>query len=63
MTYEAKNELIRVSERSGERKDRFSSLSYNIYVSNEVERKMARNPRNNMDRLNRMLQFKAPDVS
>lgn len=63
LTYEAKNELIRVSERSGERKDRFSSLSYNIYASNEVERKMARNPRNNMDRLNRMLQFKAPAVS
>ena len=50
---------VRVYEKSGMRKDRYSSLAYNIYVSKEIEREMAK-PRNNMDTLASMLSFKAP---
>ena len=63
LEYEAKNGIIRVQEKSGMRKDRYSSLSYNIYVAKELERQMARGPRNGMDAINRLLHFKAPTLS
>lgn len=63
LEYEAKNGIIKVQEKSGMRKDRYSSLSYNIYVAKEIERRMARGPRNGMDAVNRLLQFKAPTLT
>lgn len=63
LEYEAKNGIIKVQEKSGMRKDRYSSLSYNIYVSKELERRMARGPRNGMDAVNRLLRFKAPTLT
>lgn len=63
LEYEAKNGIIKVQEKSGMRKDRYSSLSYNIYVAKELERRMARRPRNGMDAVNRLLQFKAPTLT
>ena len=63
LEYEAKNGIIKVQEKSGMRKDRYSSLSYNIYVAKELERRMARGPRNGMDAVNRLLQFKAPTLT
>lgn len=62
LTYEAKNNVIRVQERPGARKDRYSSLSYNIYVAKEVERKLAKGPRSGMEAMNRLLQFKSPTM-
>lgn len=62
LTYEAKDNVIRVQERSGARKDRYSSLSYNIYVAKEIERKMARAPRAGMESIQKMLQFKGPEI-
>lgn len=62
LTYEAKDNVIRVQERSGARKDRYSSLSYNIYVAKEIERRMARSPRSGMEAMQRMLQFKGPQM-
>jgi len=38
LEYEARNGVVRVKEKSGMRKDRYSSLSYNIYVAKEIER-------------------------
>lgn len=38
LEYEVKNNVIRVKERPGKRKDRYSSLGYNIYVAKEIER-------------------------
>ena len=38
LEYEVKNKVIRVKEKSGMRKDRYSSLSYNIFVAKEIER-------------------------
>lgn len=60
LTYEAKENIIRVQERSGARKDRYSSLSYNVYVAKEIERKLARSPRSGMDAMTQMLSFKSP---
>jgi len=37
LDYEAKDGIVRVKEKSGERKDRYSSLSYNIWVSRQLE--------------------------
>lgn len=38
LEHENKENVIRVKEKNGERKDRYSSLSYNVYVSKIVER-------------------------
>lgn len=50
---------VRVYEKSGMRKDRYSSLSYNIYVAKELERKLSK-PRNDMATLERMISFRSP---
>lgn len=50
---------VRVYEKSGMRKDRYSSLSYNIYVAKELERKAAK-PKNDMATLASMMTFKTP---
>lgn len=41
LEYETRNNVIRVKEKPGMRKDRYSSLSYNIYVAKAIERDMA----------------------
>ena len=63
LEYEAKDNIIRVHERPGDRKDRYSSLSYNVFVANELSRRLARGPRSGMEALGRMLQFKQPVVA
>lgn len=62
LTYEAKNNAIRVQEKSGMRKDRYSSLSYNVYVAREIERQNVKGSRSGMDAMERMLQFKGPQT-
>lgn len=37
LQHETKDNVIKVREKSGKRKDRYSSLSYNIYVSKQLE--------------------------
>lgn len=39
LEYETRDGVVRVSEKPGMRKDRYSSLGYNIYVAKEIERK------------------------
>lgn len=59
---ETKNNIVRVKEKSGMRKDRYSSLSYNIYVAKQIERE------HSVDRLSKnnirdiVLKFKAPEI-
>lgn len=43
LDYEATNNVIRVHEKPGARKDRYSSVSYNYYIAMQVERSMAKN--------------------
>lgn len=59
LEYEAKDNGIKVREKSGMRKDRYSSLSYNIAVARELERQMQK-PRNIGD-IN-VVQFKKPVI-
>lgn len=44
LEYETKNSAIKVKEKSGWRKDRYSSLSYNIFVAKVIEREIASSP-------------------
>ena len=60
LEYEAKDSGIRVHEKSGMRKDRYSSLSYNLYVAREVERKLQK-PRRTESNAN-IIRFKMPDI-
>ena len=57
LDYEAKDNGIKVREKSGMRKDRYSSLSYNIAVARELERQMQK-PKNTGD-IN-VVQFRKP---
>ena len=59
LEYEARDNGIKVREKSGMRKDRYSSLSYNLAVSREIERQMAR-PKNSGDI--EIVQFRRPDT-
>lgn len=43
LEYEATNNVIKVHEKPGARKDRYSSVSYNYYIAQQVERSMAKN--------------------
>ena len=48
LDYDAKDGLVRVKEKSGARKDRYSSLSYNLWVSRQIEAEM-RKPQKTFD--------------
>lgn len=61
LEYETKNNVIRVKEKSGMRKDRYSSLSYNIFVAKTIEREAAQSAKNNAEAL--VFNFRAPKIS
>lgn len=61
LEYETKNSVIRVKEKSGMRKDRYSSLSYNIFVAKQIERDVALSSKNSTD--NVVFTYKAPKIS
>ena len=60
LLHEENNGKIRLFERSGMRKDRYSSLSYNYYVALQLEAKMAKKNRLNTDGSN-MFIIKPPN--
>jgi hypothetical protein len=61
LEYETKNNVVRVKEKSGMRKDRYSSLSYNIYVAKAIEReKAASKQKKTIEKL--VFEFKAPQI-
>ena len=61
LEYEARNNVIRVKEKPGMRKDRYSSLSYNIYVAKILEREKAlSNQRKSIEDL--VFGFRAPKI-
>ena len=61
LEYETKNSVIKVKEKAGMRKDRYSSLSYNIFVAKELEREATLSQKNDIENL--VFQFKAPKIS
>lgn len=61
LEYEMKNNVIRVQEKSGMRKDRYSSLSYNIFLAKTLERDAAvEKSKGTMQEL--VFQFRAPKI-
>jgi len=58
---ETRNGVVRIKEKPGTRKDRYSSLSYNIYVAKELERdQSALRAKKTMTEL--IMQFKPPQL-
>lgn len=63
LNYEIRGSVVRVHERSGMRKDRYSSLAYNIYVAKEIERMEEKNKsRNGTEAIRSMFGYKQPDI-
>lgn len=61
LRYETHNNVIKVKEKSGKRKDRYSSLSYNIYVAKQLERDLKiSNAKKSVTDL--AFQFRAPQL-
>ena len=61
LEYETKNGVVRVKEKSGMRKDRYSSLSYNIYVARVLERELLQaKSKKSMEEL--VFRFRAPKL-
>jgi hypothetical protein len=49
LEYEVKGTNIKITEKSGMRKDRYSSLSYNYWVQCQLEREMLQKPKNSFN--------------
>lgn len=57
----AATNTVKVHEKYGMRKDRYSSLSYNNYVAKELERQIAK-PKNDMDTMAQMISCRMPVI-
>lgn len=62
LEYEVKDKVIKVKEKSNKRKDRYSSLGYNIFVANTLERERKTNNATQTVK-DLVLKFKAPVTS
>lgn len=61
LEHETKNGVVRVKEKTGMRKDRYSSLAYNIYVAKALEREIALNKsRKTIEEM--VFEFRAPQI-
>ena len=60
LNHDESNGLVRISERSGMRKDRYSSLSYNFYVAMELEKTARRKKQRESGAVKESFQFRAP---
>lgn len=49
LEHEIKGTNIKITEKSGMRKDRYSSLAYNYWVQNQLEREMLNKPKSGFD--------------
>ena len=52
LEYEIKGTNVKITEKSGMRKDRYSSLAYNYWVQCQLEREMLKRQKNGFDALN-----------
>jgi len=62
LKHEESNGLVRISEKSGMRKDRYSSLSYNYYVALQLEKDMRKRDIANIGNDEEAFVFRAPKV-
>ena len=49
LEYEVRGTNVKITEKSGMRKDRYSSLAYNYWVQCQLEREMLRKQKNGFD--------------
>ena len=61
LQYEDSNGLIRITEKSGMRKDRYSSLSYNYWVACQLEKNI-RKKSSSADSVKDVFMFRAPKI-
>lgn len=61
LQHDESNGRIKIYERAGMRKDRYSSLAYNYYVANQLESKLERR-RNVTSTMNDVFMFRAPKI-
>lgn len=61
LRHEESGGLIKISEKSGMRKDRYSSLAYNYYVANQIENKINKKSRKIISNREEFL-FRAPKI-
>lgn len=62
LQYQDTNGLIKIYEKSGRRKDRYSSLSYNYYVACQLERKARKSNNETYEKLGSEFMFRAPKI-
>lgn len=62
LQHEEANGKVKIHEKTGMRKDRYSSLSYNYYVATQLESKISRRSSGNSD-INSVFMFKPPKVA
>lgn len=60
LKHEESGGLVKIIEKSGMRKDRYSSLSYNYYVACQLEKNIRK--RSNADDINSLFMFRAPKI-
>ena len=51
LQYETRNGVVKIKEKPGMRKDRYSSLSYNVYVAKQLERDIVAEQKKSLDKL------------
>lgn len=61
LQYETKNNVVRVFEKTGFRKDRYSSLSYNYWIIKQLELKLNR-PKHELDFKSGYFCFRRPKI-
>jgi hypothetical protein len=62
LKFEQNQDAIKVHERSGMRKDRYSSISYNLYVAKQIEREISK-PKNTQDEMAKLLTIRSPVIA
>ena len=54
------SQFVKITEKAGARKDRYSSLSYNYYVAVELERELNREFENAYDNVSDIFMYRKP---
>ena len=62
LQHEETNGVVRIYEKSGMRKDRYSSLAYNYYVANQLEKDLRKRDASTTSALDDAFTIRAPKI-
>ena len=62
LQYESSNGLIKIQEKTGMRKDRYSSLSYNYWVACQLELSIRKKTSSSSNNIKDLFMFRAPKI-